>query len=129
MPLHPETPPRLLAPRLLAACLLAAGLLAASGAALPAAAQTMTMESREAAYLDTYRSVAAYERCRKGSLTADQHAAIARHAERQGGSGIGTKRLLLIQQAKQDIRAAGCNSAQAAQALARFDREVAPAIP
>lgn len=118
-----------LRPLLLSTLLVSGLLLTAGGASLPAAAQTTTMDSREAVYSDYYRAVAAHERCRKSKLSAEAHAAIARYAERQGASEIGTKRLLLIQQAKKDIRAAGCNSPLAAEALARFDSELRPLIP
>lgn len=104
-------------------------LLAAAGPAPVAAQDDPSMSAREAVYLDYYRAVAAHERCRKTHLPADAHAAIARYVERQGASKIGTKRLMLIQQAKKDIRAAGCDSPLAAEALARFDAELGPQIP
>ncbi|MEX0758993.1 MAG: hypothetical protein WD100_05385 [Tistlia sp.] len=111
---------------LLAGLFLAAATLLCSLA--PAQAQT-TMTAREALYSDYYRAVAAYERCRKGKLTKEGHAAIARYVERQGASEIGTKRLILIQQAKRDIREAGCDSPLATSALVRFDAELQPQLP
>lgn len=117
----------LLAPAL--AALLAAGAANPAPARAQDASPDPSMSAREAVYLDYYRAVAAQERCRKVNLTQDAHAAIARYVERQGASKIGTRRLMLIQQAKKDIRAAGCDSALAAEALARFDKELQPQIP
>ncbi|SMF38695.1 hypothetical protein SAMN06265365_102403 [Tistlia consotensis] len=115
----------------LAAVLLAAVLVAAGAlppAAAPARAES-SLAAKEAVYTDYYRAVAAYGQCRKKHLGQAAHDAIAHYVEQQGMSEIGTKRLLLIQQAKDDIRAAGCNSPLATEALQRFDRELAPLLP
>ena len=97
--------------------------------AFPALADDADMAAREAQYSAYHRAIAAHERCRKTHLDEEAHAAVARYIERQGASRIGTKRLMLIQQAKKDIRAAGCDSALAQEALARFDAELQPQIP
>lgn len=126
----PRLYPALLRP---AHLLLAAAVMTASvatlAAAAPAAAETAAMTPREELYSDYYRAVAAYERCRHGTLSEADHAAIARYVERQGAGEIGTRRLMLIEQAKEDIREAGCDSLLAASALSRFDGELAPLMP
>lgn len=117
---------RSLVPSALALLLAAAGLLVAAG---PADAQSGSMTAREALYSDYYRAVAAHERCRKTKLSEEALSAITRYVERQGASEIGTKRLMLIEHAKKDVRAAGCDSPLAISALARFDAELRPQIP
>lgn len=123
------TPEQHRLPLVLAALLLAAAALLAALPAQAQAANSGTMTAREALYSDYYKAVAAHERCRKVTLSEEAQAAIARYVERQGASEIGTKRLMLIEKAREAIRDAGCDSALAMTALARFDAELQPQIP